>query len=280
MLLAPAPAAEAAPPQPSRLFLVVLENREYEEALGNPEAPYLEHLAEKGAVATNDYGVSHPSLPNYLALFAGSTFGIAENCTECVVPGPNLATQLSRAGISWRGYMQTMPEPCFGGSSYGHYAKRHNPFAYFPSITALPQRCRNIVPETRLLADLDRHRLPAFGWLTPDVCYDGHDCELRWVDRYLWLLLPRVIHQLGPHGLLVITFDEGLSDEGCCGVPGGGRIATLLVGPDVSAGREIRQPADHYSLLASIEDRFGLPRLRLARFAQPLAPALFALGQK
>ncbi|HET7454266.1 MAG TPA: alkaline phosphatase family protein [Solirubrobacterales bacterium] len=278
MLLAPAPAADAAPPPPSRLFLVVLENREYEEALGNPEAPYLEHLAEKGAVATNYYGVSHPSLPNYLALFAGSTFGIAENCTECVVSGPNLATQLSRAGITWRAYMQTMPEPCFAGSSYFHYAKRHNPFAYFPSITALPQRCRNVVPETRLLADLDRHRLPTFGWLTPDVCYDGHDCELRWVDRYLWLLLPRIVHQLGPHGLLVITFDEGLSDAGCCGVPGGGRVATILVGPDVPAGHEIRLPADHYSLLASIEDRFGLPRLRLARFAPPLAPALFGIA--
>jgi len=276
----PASAAAASPPQPSRVFLVVLENRELEEALGNPEAPYLEHLAEKGAVAVNDYGVGHPSLPNYLALFAGSTFGITQNCTECVVTGPNLATQLSRAGISWRAYMEGMPEPCYGGGNYGGYAKRHDPFAYFPSVMAVPRRCANLVPETRLLADLDRHRLPTFGWLTPDICNDGHDCGLAAVDWYLWLLLPRVIHQLGPHGLLVITFDEGRSDAGCCGAPGGGRIATLLVGPDVSAGREIRQPANHYSLLASIEDRFGLPRLGLAGLAQPLAPALFALGQR
>jgi hypothetical protein len=253
----------------------VLENREYEEALGNPDAPYLEHLAEKGAVATNYFGVSHPSLPNYFALFAGSTFGIAENCTECVIHGPNLATQLTRAGISWRAYMESMPEACFAGGSSGRYVKRHNPFAYFPSIMALPRRCGNVVPETRLLADLDRHRLPAFGWLTPDLCHDGHDCGLRAVDRHLWLLLPRVIHQLGPHGLVVVTFDEGLSGAGCCGAPGGGRIATILIGPDVPSGREIRLPADHYSLLASIEDRFGLPRLRLARLARPLAPALF-----
>ncbi|HET9154235.1 MAG TPA: alkaline phosphatase family protein [Solirubrobacterales bacterium] len=154
-------------------------------------------------------------------------------------------------------------------------AKRHNPFAYFPSITALPRRCGEVVPATRLLADLDRKRLPAFGWFTPDVCYDGHDCTLELVDWHMWKLLPRVIHQLGPHGLLVITFDEGLSDVGCCGAPGGGHIVTILVGPDVPGGREIRQPADHYSLLASIEDRFGLPRLRLASSAQPLAPALF-----
>jgi hypothetical protein len=88
--------------------------------------------------------------------------------------------------------------------------------------------------------------------------------------------LPRVIHQLGPHGLLVVTFDEGLSDAGCCGQPGGGRIATILVGPDVPRGIEIRRPADHYSLLASLQDHFGLPRLRLARSARPLAPSLFA----
>lgn len=229
-------------------------------------------------MATNYYGVSHPSLPNYLALFAGSTFGIAENCSDCVVTGPNLATELSRAGISWRAYMEGAPEPCFAGDRYGRYAKRHNPFAYFPSIAALPQRCREVVPETRLVADLDRHRLPTFGWLTPDLCHDGHDCGLKAVDWHLWLLLPRVIHQLGPHGLLVITFDEGLSDAGCCGGPGGGRIATIIVGPDVPAGREIRRPADHYSLLASIEDRYELPRLRLSRFAQPLAPSLFAPG--
>ncbi|HET9154234.1 MAG TPA: alkaline phosphatase family protein [Solirubrobacterales bacterium] len=98
----------------------MLENREYEEVLGNPEVPYLQHLAEKGAVATNYYGVSHPSLPNYLALFAGSTFGITEDCTDCVVTGPNLATQLSRAGISWRAYMETMPEPCYSGATFGH----------------------------------------------------------------------------------------------------------------------------------------------------------------
>jgi len=260
---------------PSRLFLIVLENREYEEVAWHPEAPYFSHLLQRGTQATEFYGVSHPSLPNYLALFAGDTFGIAENCTECVVGGPNLATQLSRAGISWRAYMESMPEPCFAGSSYGRYAKRHNPFAYFPSVTEVPQRCDRVVPETELLADLDRHRLPRFGWLTPDLCHDGHDCGLAAVDFHLYLLVPRILRQLGPHGLLVVTFDEGISDAGCCGAPGGGRIPTVLAGADVPQGDLISQPANHYSLLASIEDHFGLPRLRLARFAGPLAPTLF-----
>lgn len=274
LLLGTPPAAAVSAPPP-RVFLVVLENREFEEVIGNPEAPYLNHLAERGALATNFFGVAHPSLPNYLALLGGDTFGITENCTECVISGPNLATQLSRAGISWRAYMESMPSPCFSGAGAGRYAKRHNPFVYFPSITAVPGRCRRVVPEARLPEDLDHHRLPRFGWLTPDLCHDGHDCGLPAADWYLWRLLPRVVHQLGPHGLLVVTFDEGRSDGGCCGSPGGGRIATILVGPDVPRGKQILQPADHYSLLASIEDRFGLPRLRLARDAEPLAPALF-----
>ena len=271
--------AAAAPPEPaapSHTVLIVLENHEFDEVIGNPDMPYLNGLARSGALATDYFGVTHPSLPNYLALVAGSTFGIAENCTDCVVRGPNLATQLSRAGVSWRAYMGDLPHPCFAGASYGSYAKRHNPFAYFPSIAAVPARCRQVVPETRLLADLRRHRLPEFGWLTPDLCDDAHDCNLAEADDHLRTLVPRILHQLGPRGLLVVTFDEGTSDGGCCGLPGGGHVATVLAGPDVPQGTEIRQPANHYSLLASLEDRFGLPRLRLARSTKPLAPALFA----
>jgi hypothetical protein len=93
----------------------VLENREYEEALGNPEAPYLTHLVEKGAVATNYFAVGHPSLPNYLALLGGSTYGIGENCTECVASGPNLATQLSGAGGCGEASIRANPETSYNG---------------------------------------------------------------------------------------------------------------------------------------------------------------------
>jgi hypothetical protein len=258
----------------SRVALVVLENREYDEVIGNPEAPYLNHLAARGALATNYFGVSHPSLPNYLALLGGSTFEITENCTECIVAGPNLATQLSRAGISWRAYMGGMPYPCYPGDGYGAYAKRHDPFMYFPTITSRPDRCANVVPEERLTAALDRHRLPAFSWLSPDLCHDAHDCKLGAADYHLYVLLPRLIRQLGPHGLLIVTFDEGLSESGCCERGHGGWVATILVGPDVPHGKLVRLPADHYSLLATLEDAFGLSRLRNARGADRLPLAL------
>jgi hypothetical protein len=259
----------------------VLENREYGEIVGNRrELPYFNQLVERGAIATNFYAITHPSLPNYLALLGGSTYGITSDCTECLAYGPNLATQLSRRGISWRAYMEGLPYPCYTGGDTGYYGKRHNPFVYFPSITALPKRCANVVPATQLDADLERRRLPAFGWLTPDGCHDGHDCPLSEVDLYLSELVPRITKQLGPDGLLVITFDEGFTKTGCCGSPGGGRIPTLLLGPDVPRGKQIKLLSTQYSLLAAIEDRFGLTRLGGAAAARPLAPALFALGQR
>lgn len=265
--------ALAAPPR-SHVFLIVLENHEYDEVAGNPAAPFLNRLAARGALATSYFAIAHPSLPNYLALLGGSTFGIAEDCSSCEASGDNLALQLSRAGISWRAYMGGLPSPCFGGGASGTYAKRHDPFMYFPSIARDPGRCGRIVPQTRLDADLRRRTLPAFAWLSPDLCDDGHDCGIAKADSALAALVPRIIRRLGPHGLLVVTFDEGRSEARCCGQPGGGRVFTVIVGPDVAPGVRLRAAHDHYSLLATLEDAFGLPRLRHARGADQLPLAL------
>ncbi len=268
------PRATLAATPRSHAFLIVLENHEYDEVAGNPAAPFLNHLARRGAVATSYHAITHPSLPNYLALLGGSTFGITDNCSTCEASGDNLAQQLSRAGISWRAYMGGLPSPCFADAAGGTYVKRHDPFMYFPSITGNPSRCARVVPQTRLGADLRRHRLPAFSWLSPDLCEDGHDCGIARADSALAGLVPRIVRQLGPHGLLAITFDEGKSDAGCCGRPGGGRVFTVLVGPDVPRGVRLRAAHDHYSLLATLEDAFGLPRLRHARGANRLPLAL------
>lgn len=260
----------AASPRASHVVLVVLENHEYEEVVGAPEAPFLNRLARRGALATGYHGVAHPSLPNYLALLGGSTFGIGANCTECSVRGDNLAAQLSRAGVRWRAYMGGMPRACFRGAEHGTYVKRHNPFMYFPSVASVPRRCARVVPEARLDADLRRRTLPALAWLTLDLCDGAHDCGIATADRHLAGLVPRITRQLGPRGLLIVTFDEGTSDAGCCGGARGGRVATILAGPRIRPGARIRRPASHYSLLAALEDRFALPRLRHARGTRPL----------
>jgi hypothetical protein len=261
------PTKAAKAPAGSHTAVIVLENKELGEVIGAADAPYLNRLASRGALAVNDYAITHPSLPNYLAMTGGSTFGISEDCTDCHASGPNLATQLSGAGVDWRAYMGAMPRPCFRGAEAGEYAKRHNPFMYFPSVASNPSLCARDVPETQLRADLDHRQLPDFAWVSPNLCEDAHSCGFALADSYLRQLVPRLLAQLGPGGLLAITFDEGTSNAGCCGNASGGRIATILLGPGVRAGARLRRPYSQYSLLATIEDRFGLPRLRNARSA-------------
>jgi hypothetical protein len=259
-----------------RTVIIVLENHEFDEVIGSSEAPFLNRLAGRGALATRYYAISHPSLPNYLAIVGGSTFGITGDCTDCSVSGPSLAGQLSGAGISWRAYMEGMPEPCFAGAQHGQYAKRHNSFMYFPEISSNPGRCRNVVPGRWLEEDLAHHDLPTFAWFTPNLCDDGHSCDFEDADNAMAKLVPRIRGQLGQDGLLVVTFDEGESDLGCCGNAAGGRVMTIVLGPGVPPGVRIASPYTHYSLLAAIEDRYHLPRLREARSARPLPLAFGA----
>ena len=115
-----------------RTAVIVLENREFDEVVGSPEAPYFNHLVERGALATNFYGLLHPSLPNYLGLLAGSTFGITDDCTDCLARGANLATQLAGAGVSWRAYMGGMPTSCYAGPDCRGIRQTTQPVHVFP----------------------------------------------------------------------------------------------------------------------------------------------------
>jgi phospholipase C len=258
----------------SHIVLIVLENREFGEVIGDKAAPYLRALERKGVLATNYHAISHPSLPNYIALLAGDPLGIASDCTDCQAHGSTLVDQLEGARIGWRAYMEGMPEPCYSGASSGGYAKRHDPFMYFPKIASDPARCRNVVPLTSLTTDLHRGTLPPFVWISPNLCDDGHDCANAGVDRFLAHLGPYLLASLGPRGTLAVVWDEGTSDSGCCSGASGGHVPLILVGPQVLAGHRLSSPADHYSLLALIEDSFGLPRLRGA--ACPCTPSLDA----
>lgn len=254
-----------------RIAVVVLENHGYDEVIDNPEMPYLNGLAKRGALTTDYHGVAHPSLPNYLALFGGSTFGIEDDCTDCTARGDNLAAQLSRAHRSWRAYLEDMPETCYPGEARDGYVKRHNPFMYFPSIYGNRERCENVNPATQLDHDIGHDSLTAFSWISPSLCNDGHDCSLEVADRWLAETIPGIVSHLGPRGFVAITFDE--DDVGASGARQG-RVATVLAGPSVIGSKRVRRHLDHYSLLATIEDEFGLPRLRNARGAPTLRAAL------
>jgi phosphatidylinositol-3-phosphatase len=121
------PTAALAGGPPAHIAVIVMENEEYGDVIGSRQTPFINALAGRYALAKAMYATSHPSLPNYLALTGGSTFGITSDCTDCSVNATGLADQLAGAHLSWTAYMEDLPHPCYGGAGAGEYAKRHDP---------------------------------------------------------------------------------------------------------------------------------------------------------
>jgi hypothetical protein len=267
----PLPKASAVPGSSrSHVAVLVLENKEYGQVIGNPAAPYLNSLARHYALATRYYGVTHPSLPNYLALTAGTTFGVHHDCTSCSFGGPNLMTQLNSTGFSWRSYVGGVPSSCYLGARATSYVKALNPFVYFRSITGGASGCSNVVPLSHLSADLQTGNLPDFSWITPSMCQDTHHCSVGTGDRFLSQLVPPLVQGLGPHGALFILWDEGATNRGPGGTRNsGGHVPAIVVGPDVRPGTRITTPMNQYTALRQLESAFGVPPLRHARSAPP-----------
>jgi len=250
----------------SHVVVLVMENAQSSDVLGNRAAPYTNSLVRRYGLAAQSYAITHPSLPNYLALTSASTQRIDSDCTECHTAGANIVDQLEAARISWRAYLEDVPGPCFRGAGAGSYARKHNPFIYYDDIARSAARCRKLVGFGQLAADVRHGRLPTYAWVTPNLCDDGHDCGVSVADRFLARTVPALIRSLGPHGFLVLTWDEGSSDAGCCGEAAhGGHIATIVAGPDVRRGAREAAAIDHYGVLGTIEESLRLPPLGGAR---------------
>jgi hypothetical protein len=265
-----APARRGAIPDFSHVFLVVLENLGARQALA---LPHVAALAHRFAVATDYYAVAHPSLPNYLALASGSTWGVTSDCWYCYVPGPDLASELARAGITWGAYMEGLPRPCWLGAWWppGDYAGKHDPFRYFLDVRDQPSLCAHIRPLSDLLPLLGGPpgRVPRFVWITPNLCHDGHDCPAAEADRWLGAFVPRILASAAwrQGGVLFVTWDESnASNAGCCGAGGpagggGGRVLLLVAARGLPPGLRVSVPYNHYSLLRTVEQAWGLPLL-------------------
>jgi hypothetical protein len=270
------PTGQLAAPPPARLptsssshiAVIVMENKEATDVVGTSSARYVTALARRYAIATGMYAIRHPSLPNYLALTSGSTHGITSDCTDCHVAARNIVDQLAAARLSWKAYMEDLPGPCSPVAGAGGYAKKHDPFMYYDDVARNPRRCRNVVPFAQLESDLRRGTLPTYSFISPNLCHDTHDCSVATGDRFLSALVPRLLHEAGPHGFVLVTWDEGSSNQGCCIDAHGGRIATVLAGPDVRAHARSNRPVDHYGVLRTIENALGVPPLAGAALAR------------
>ncbi|HJX07478.1 MAG TPA: alkaline phosphatase family protein [Actinomycetota bacterium] len=243
---------------PRRLVIIVMENHERSDIVHSSSAPYMNSLRARGIDFTNYVGVAHPSLPNYLALASGSTNG--KSGSDSIHAGEisgvtTVWNQLENRGIGWRVYEEGMPWTCYGGATSGRYALRHNPAVPFSSVYQQNAACQHV----------QRYAIGAplatVTFITPDLCHDMHNCSIASGDDWLRNNVPRMI-QSG--ATVVITFDEGDSSTG-----GGGNIYTVVAGTGI-AHRVVGARYNHYSLLAAIEHRYGLPLLKNAAWAARL----------
>jgi phosphatidylinositol-3-phosphatase len=258
--------AAGAIPRFSHVVIVVMENKNYSAIIGRPgEAPYLNKLASDGAVFSNSYAVAHPSQPNYLALFSGSTHGVtSDNCPQNVGDAPNLGAELIRSGRTFAGYSESMPSPGYTGCgsylSLG-YIRTHNPWSDFSNVP----RSDNL---TFASFPASYGRLPTVSFVIPNLCHDMHSCPRDSGDRWMQ-------HNLGGYAtwtqshnsLLVVTWDE---DGTLFGLGGdGNKVATIFYGAHVRAGT-YAEHTSHYGILRTVEDMYGLAHAGASATAAPI----------
>ncbi len=233
-----------------------MENREATSVTAS-SMPYLYGLSRKYGRANRYYALTHPSLPNYLAFWSGSTQGVIDDAVYDL-EGASLSSQMAAAGRSWRIYAQGYPAKagCHRAATYkggtdgagvaGSYARKHVPAMSFSSVSDTGQ-CRDIQPLARFNPAVN------LAFVVPNLCNDMHDCSAGAGDRFLRRFLPKVFASPAwQHTLLVVSFDEGTS-----GTHGGGRVFTMVARAGL-AGFTSSVFHDHYGLLRTIEDVFGL----------------------
>lgn len=240
------------------IVVIVMENHEYGSIVGSSSAPWLNHtFIPRGTLFTKYHATHHPSLPNYLAMTSGTTSGcLSDECPRRTYTTDNLFRQLSRAGIGWVAWIESMPSRCDLHSS-GTYAVKHNPPPYYASIS--PRICRQ---RDRPYPGSLPSALRPFTYVTPNICHDMHDCSIAVGDRWLQAHIPP-LWQRG--AIVIVTFDEGWSSLG-----GGGHVMTAMAGAHVPRGRRNGHSYNHFGLLAGLERWFGVPRLHHATTARPL----------
>lgn len=234
---------------------ILMENKASDRIVGSPSAPYLNALARRCGLASNDHGVAHPSLPNYIALTSGSTQGIRDDDNPSAHPlrVPSLFSQLDAARLSWKAYEEAMPGTC-RRTNKGLYAVRHNPAAYYTRLTSCATQD---VPYQQLAQDLTRGTLPSFSFVTPNLCHDMHNCSVSTGDAWLSQELPKIINSSAYRSGSTAVFIAWDEDDHTSG----NRIPLFVVAPSVRPGTLSTTAIRHPALLDLTEQLLRLPAL-------------------
>ena len=252
-------------PRPDHIVIVIEENHSYSQIIDSPDAPYINRLAAQGALFTQSFGITHPSQPNYLALFSGSTQNVTDNSCPHTFTTPNLGHALLAAGLTFAGYSEDLPSDGSLICSVGLYARKHNPWVNWQNSAAngLPSTANG--PMTSFPTEYNK--LPTVSVIVPNQANDMHNGKgpeaIQAGDSWLQQHLDTYVLWAQQHNsLLIVTWDEDNKKEN-------NRIATLFVGPMVQAGR-YEQRITHYNVLRTIEDLYGLSHAGASADAVPI----------
>jgi len=245
------------------VFVIVMENHSYSEVFGTSATPYTNGLVATWAHASNYFAIMHPSLPNYLDLYAGSNHGITTDCdpsSTCHITGTSLLDEFLAKGLSAKGYFENMPAPCTL-TNPGTYRAHHDPLIYFDDMwqnTAPGSLCyTHVVPMfPNLTNDLaSAATTPNWSFVKPDNCDDTHDCSISTGDTWLSQHVPTILNSPActvDKCLVILTWDE---DDGSQG----NQVLTVFAGSMAKAAFTDATAYNHFGLLRTTEDIFGLP---------------------
>jgi phospholipase C len=244
-------------PRPDHVVVLIEENRGYSQIMDTlNSASYIHALARRGVLFTQSYGVTHPSQPNYLALFSGSTQGVTSNICPLDFDTENLASSLIDHGLSFASYSESIPKAGDGSCTSGDYRRKHNPVTNWAKLPSSVNLRFDDFPK-------DFSKLPVVSFVIPNQQNDMHDGSFNDADTWLKTRIqPYVDWAFKHNSLLILTWDEDSGREG-------NHIVTILAGPMVKAGSS-DQRIDHYNVLRTLLDFYGLPAINASRNAEPI----------
>lgn len=245
-------------PKVDHIVIVIEENHSYQEIVGNRNAPYMNQLFREGASLNDHYAIEHPSQPNYMDLFSGSNQGFTDDKSHPATDAPNLGSELIAKGLTFGGYSEGLPKVGFEGgyALKTKYAKKHSPWANFSNLPA-----KTNMPLTSWPSDLSK--LPTVSFVIPNLDHDIHDGTIASADSWLKAHMSGYVTWAAKHNsLLILTWDE--DDRSAHN-----RIPTVFVGPMVKKGA-YNAKSNHFTVLRTIEDLYGLKPLGQSRNEKPL----------